>query len=53
MQPFQQLAFASDIFKGLPASKQQTTIQPGPSVGSQMLGLGLAAVPAVKALGQP
>jgi hypothetical protein len=53
MQPFQQLAFASDIFQGLPASQQQTTIQPGPSVGSQMLGLGMAAVPAVKALGQP
>jgi hypothetical protein len=53
MQPFQQLAFYSDIVTGAPSGQMQTTSQPGPSIGSQMLGLGMAAVPAVKALGQP
>lgn len=43
MQPFQQLAFASDIIQGLPSGQTTTQLQPGPSVGSQLAGLGTAA----------
>jgi mannose/fructose-specific phosphotransferase system component IIA len=43
LQPFQQLAFASDIITGAPSGQMSTMTQPGPSVGSQLLGLGLAA----------
>jgi hypothetical protein len=43
MQPFQQLAFASDIIQGLPSGQTAMMTQPGPSVGSQLLGLGLGA----------
>ena len=41
MQPFQQLAYASDIIQGLPSGQTTTQLQPGPSIGSQALGLGL------------
>lgn len=41
MQPFQQLAYASDIIQGLPSGQTTTQLQPGPSIGSQVLGLGL------------
>jgi hypothetical protein len=43
MQPFQQLAFASDIIQGLPSGQTTTQMQPGPSIGSQLAGLGTAA----------
>ena len=43
MQPFQQLAFASDIIQGLPSGQTAMMTQPGPSVGSQLLGLGVGA----------
>ena len=46
VQPFQQLAFASDIVTGAPSGQVSQMTQPGPSIGSQMLGLGLA-VPAL------
>ena len=46
MQPYQQLAFASDIITGAPSGQASTMSQPGPSIGSQILGLGMAA-PAV------
>lgn len=46
MQPFQQLAFASDIVTGAPSGQISSMTQPGPSIGSQLLGFGLAA-PAV------
>jgi hypothetical protein len=41
MQPFQQLAFASDIIQGLPSGQTTTQLQPGPSIASQALGLGV------------
>ena len=47
--PYQQIGFMSDIFRGVP-SLQQTYSQrtaPGPSKGSQMLGLGIAGLGAV------
>jgi hypothetical protein len=43
LQPFQQLAFASDIITGAPSGQMSTMTQPGPSVGSQLVGLGMAA----------
>jgi hypothetical protein len=43
MQPFQQLAFASDIITGAPSGQTAIMTQPGPSVGSQLLGLGVGA----------
>jgi hypothetical protein len=44
MQPFQQLAFASDIITGAPSGQTQIMQQPGPSIGSQLLGLGAAGI---------
>ena len=42
--PYQQLAFMSDMLRGLPLSQQtQTMYQPPPSMFSQMAGLGLGA----------
>ena len=41
MQPYQQLAFLSDIVGGAPSGQASTMTQPGPSFGSQMLGLGM------------
>jgi hypothetical protein len=43
MQPFQQLAFSSDIITGAPSGQTATMLQPGPSIGSQLVGLGTAA----------
>ena len=43
MQPYQQLAFASDIITGAPSGQASTMSQPGPSIGSQVLGIGMAA----------
>jgi hypothetical protein len=47
--PFQQVGFMSDIFRGVPALQQTTsqTRTPGPSRGSQMLGLGIAGLGAI------
>jgi hypothetical protein len=41
MMPFQQLAFASDVITGAPSGQSAITTRPGPSVGSQALGMGL------------
>jgi len=46
MQPYQQLAFASDIITGAPSGQSSVMSQPGPSIASQAIGLGLA-VPAL------
>lgn len=43
MQPYQQLAFASDIITGAPSGQASVMSQPGPSIGSQLVGLGTAA----------
>jgi hypothetical protein len=43
MQPYQQLAFASDIITGAPSGQITTMSQPGPSIGSQVAGLGMGA----------
>lgn len=47
--PYQQVGFMSDIFRGVPALQQtySTTMTPGPSTGSQLLGLGIAGLGAV------
>lgn len=47
--PFQQIGFMSDIFRGVPAlqSTFQTSTTPQPSLGSQLLGLGIAGLGAV------
>lgn len=56
MQPYQQLGFASDIITGAPSGQVSTMSQPGPSIGSQVVG-GVMAVPAVvegfQSMGQP
>ena len=51
--PYQQVGFMSDIFRGVPALQQTYATQrtPPPSVGSQMLGLGIAGLGAVGAAG--
>jgi hypothetical protein len=47
--PFQEIGFMSDIFRGVPAlqSTFQTSSAPNPSLGSQLLGLGIAGLGAV------
>ena len=47
--PYQQVGFMSDIFRGVPAlqSTYSTTSYPGPTTGSQMLGLGIAGLGAI------
>jgi hypothetical protein len=55
-QPYQQLAFLSDIYKGAPSSQMALTTQaaPAPSPFQQVAGLAtgtLAAAGAVKAAG--
>jgi len=47
--PYQQVGFMSDIFRGVPALQQtySSSTSPGPSTGSQMLGLGIAGLGAV------
>ena len=44
--PFQQIGFMSDLFRGVPALQQtySQTSSPGPSTGSQLLGLGIAGL---------
>jgi hypothetical protein len=44
--PFQQIGFLSDIFRGVPALQQTFTSQttPGPSLSSQLTGLGIAGL---------
>ena len=51
--PYQQVGFMSDIFRGVPALQQTTsqTRTPGPSRGSQMLGLGIAGLGAIGSAG--
>ncbi len=51
--PYQQVGFMSDIFRGVPALQQtySTTTQPGPSTGSQLMGLGIAGLGAVGSAG--
>ncbi len=41
MEPYQQLAYYSDIVTGAPSGQASTMSQPGPSVGSQLMGAGL------------
>ena len=47
--PYQQVGFMSDVFRGVPALQQtySSTSAPGASMGSQMLGLGIAGLGAV------
>ena len=47
--PYQEIGFLSDLFRGVPAlqSTMQTTSAPSPSLGSQLLGLGIAGLGAV------
>jgi hypothetical protein len=50
--PYQQLAFMSDMLRGLPLSQQtQTMYQAPPSTASQLAGLGTAAYGAYKMFG--
>lgn len=51
--PYQQLSFLSDIFRGVPSTQQTTTATttPDPSLGSQLLGLGIAGLGAAGAAG--
>jgi hypothetical protein len=51
MMPFQQLAYASDIITGAPSGQSQITTQPGPSVGSQIFGLGMGLPSLIRAFG--
>jgi len=46
MQPYQQLAYYSDIAQGTPSGQSSVTQMPGPSIGSQLLGAGMA-IPAI------
>jgi len=46
MQPYQQLAYYSDIVTGAPSGQASTMSQPGPSIGSQVIG-GALAIPAI------
>ena len=51
--PFQEIGFLSDVFRGVPAlqSTFQTTSTPNPSLGSQLLGLGIAGLGAAGQVG--
>lgn len=44
--PFQELGFLSDLFRGVPSMQTtyQTSTTPAPSLGSQLLGLGIAGL---------
>ena len=48
-QPYQQIGFMSDIYKGTPTSQATTTTtdSPSPSTGQQVLGLGIAGLGAI------
>lgn len=44
-EPFQKLGFLSDLFRGVPSAQQTTTqTMPSPSIGSQLMGLGIAGL---------
>lgn len=44
-EPFQRLGFLSDLFRGVPSAQQTTTqTAPSPSMGSQLMGLGIAGL---------
>tara|TARA_B100001057_G_scaffold388347_1_gene395752 strand:- start:1853 stop:2683 length:831 start_codon:yes stop_codon:yes gene_type:complete len=44
-EPFQRLGFLSDLFRGVPSAQQTTTTSsPSPSMGSQLMGLGIAGL---------
>ena len=51
--PYQEIGFFSDLFRGVPAlqSTMQTTSAPSPSLGSQLLGLGIAGLGAAGQVG--
>jgi len=51
--PYQQVGFMSDIFRGVPALQQtySSTTKPGPSMGSQIMGLGIAGLGAAGSAG--
>jgi hypothetical protein len=53
MQPYQQLGFVSDIYKGAPSSQMAVTQNqaPSPSVAQQIGGLAIGAGATAKALG--
>jgi hypothetical protein len=43
--PFQQISFLSDLFRGVPSAQMTTTQQQAPpSMGSQLMGLGIAGL---------
>jgi len=50
-EPFERLAFASDILRGVPSSQITYTQQPSPSMLQQALGLGIAGLGAYGSLG--
>jgi hypothetical protein len=51
--PFQQVSFLSDIFRGIPSTQMTTTQQQAPaSMGSQLMGLGIAGLGAYGAFGR-
>jgi hypothetical protein len=54
MQPYQQLGFLSDIYKGAPSSQMAVTTQSQatPSPFTQAAGLGIGAVSAAAAAGR-
>lgn len=52
MQPYQQLAFASDIITGAPSGQSSVMSQPGPSIGSQAVG-GITAAYGLSQMMQP
>jgi len=44
-EPFQRLGFLSDLFRGVPSAQQTVTATaPSPSMGSQLMGLGIAGL---------
>ena len=50
-EPFERIAFASDILRGVPSSQITYTQQPSPSMLQQALGLGISGLSAYGAFG--
>jgi hypothetical protein len=50
-EPFERVAFASDILRGVPSSQITYTQSPSPSALQQIAGLGIAGLGAVGSLG--
>lgn len=50
-EPFERIAFASDILRGVPSSQITYTQQPSPSMLQQVLGLGIAGLGAYGSAG--